>query len=64
MDRSEVISTAERLRIHEVNFENCLKIEETTPLEPKTKEYKHYAKGIGLIQDGQLSLASYGFIWK
>ncbi len=32
------------------------KIEETSPLEPLSKEFKHYAPGIGLVQDGSLKL--------
>jgi hypothetical protein len=30
------------------------------PLEPDEKEYKRYARGIGLIQDGSLKLVRYG----
>jgi len=37
-----------------------LKIAETTPLEPGVREYKYYARGIGLIQDGSLKLVKYG----
>jgi hypothetical protein len=36
-------------------------VEETTPLEPKAKEYKIHAPGIGLIRDGNLQLITYGF---
>lgn len=64
MDRSEVISMNERVQTNAGTYENCLKTEETTPLEPEVMEYKYYAKGIGLIQDGALSLASHGFIKK
>ncbi len=43
-------------------FEYCLKIEETTPVEPGVKEYKYHAPGIGVIQDEFLLLTSFGFI--
>jgi hypothetical protein len=41
-------------------FKNCLKIKETTPTEPGNVGYKYYAPGVGLIQDGQCKLVSYG----
>ena len=37
-------------------YTNVLKIEETTPLEPGQREYKLFARGVGLIQDGELTL--------
>jgi len=62
MDRAEIISMTETVQTLAETFENCLKIEETIPLEPGVKEYKYYAAGIGLIQDGDLLLTSSGFI--
>jgi hypothetical protein len=60
MDRSEVISDSDSLRTPAGEFHECVKTEETTPLEPGAKEYKVYARGIGLVQDGQFFLARYG----
>jgi hypothetical protein len=62
MDRAEILSTSETKNTPAGNFTNCLKTEETTPLEPKEKEYKFYAPGIGLIQDEDLLLIKYGFV--
>ncbi|MGQ0738010.1 MAG: hypothetical protein ACT4OJ_03025 [Bacteroidota bacterium] len=62
MDRAEIISTSEQVNTPSGNFSNCLKTEETTPLEPPNKEYKFYAPGVGLIRDGDLVLVKYGFI--
>lgn len=62
MDRAEIVSTSETKNTPAGNFTNCLKTEETTPLEPKEKEYKLYAPGIGLIQDEDLLLTKYGFV--
>jgi hypothetical protein len=62
MDRAEIISMHESLETPAGAFDNCLKIEETTPLEPDEKEYKLYAPGIGLIKDGNLLLMKYGFV--
>ncbi len=62
MDRAEIISTNEKINTSSGNFTNCLKTEETTPLKPREKEYKFYARGIGLIQENDLLLTKYGFI--
>ncbi len=62
MDRAEIISLNETKQTPAGTFANCLKTEETTPLEPKEKEYKLYAPGIGLIQDEDMLLTKYGFI--
>jgi hypothetical protein len=56
MDRAEIKSLADSLQTPAGLFQNCLKIEETSPLEPGSKEYKIYAPGVGLIQDGELVL--------
>jgi len=61
MDRAEIISIGEEIKTSAGSWENCLAIEETTPLSPKEKEYKMYAPGIGLIKDGNLLLVKYGF---
>jgi hypothetical protein len=59
MDRAEIVSLTDTLETPAGKFENVLKIEESTPLE-KGKEYKCYAAGIGLIQDGPLKLTRHG----
>lgn len=58
-DRAEVVSLTETLVTPAGKFTNCLKTKETTPLEPGAREYKLYAPGIGLIQDGDLRLTRY-----
>jgi len=60
MDRAEIVSMSETVRTPAAQFTNCLKVEETTPLEPATKEHKYYAAGIGLVQDGELKLVKHG----
>ena len=59
MDRAEIVGMNETVETPAGAFKNCLKVEETTPLEPGEKEYKLYAPGIGLIQDGSLNLVSW-----
>jgi hypothetical protein len=60
MDRAEVVSTNEIVSTPAGIFPHCVKIQETTPLEPKSKEYKYYAPQVGLIQDGGLKLMRHG----
>jgi hypothetical protein len=60
MDRAEVVSTNEIVSTPAGIFVHCVKTEETTPLEPKSREYKYYAPEVGLIQDGDLKLARHG----
>lgn len=56
MDRAKIVSISETMQVPAGKFENCLKTEETTPLEPDAKEYKCYAAGVGLLKDGDLEL--------
>lgn len=60
MDRAEIVGLEETVQTPVGEFKNCLKVEETTPLEPETKEYKYYAAGIGLLRDGSLKLVKHG----
>jgi uncharacterized membrane protein YkoI len=62
MDRAEILNDDETLKTPAGTFTNCLKIEESTPLEPTALEYKLHAPDIGLIKDEELLLTHYGFI--
>ena len=59
MDRAQVVSVGEALKTPAGDFKDCVKTEESTPLE-RGKEHKLYAPGVGLIQDAGLLLARYG----
>ncbi len=61
MDRQENVSTDAVLETPAGKFEHCFKVKETTPLESGT-EYKLYAPGIGLVQDGSLKLVKHGVV--
>lgn len=61
MDRAEHLSLSETVETPAATFENCLKVEETTPLEPSALDYKFYAYRVGLVQDGPVKLVSYGY---
>jgi hypothetical protein len=63
MDRAEIVSLTESLETKAGKFENCLKTEETTPLEIG-KSHKLYAPGVGLISDGDVKLVKHGMLAK
>lgn len=56
MDRARVISVTDTFETPSGTYENCLRTEETTPLEPREREHKIYAPGIGLLRDGACRL--------
>ncbi|MGQ9561650.1 MAG: hypothetical protein ACUVWA_14225 [Candidatus Oleimicrobiaceae bacterium] len=60
MARAEIVGMEEKLKTPAGEFVGCLKIAETTRLDPLQREYKFYAPGVGLVQDGSLQLISYG----
>ena len=60
MDRAEIVSASAAVDTPVGRFDGCLKIEETTPLEPGSKEHKCFAPGIGLVRDGGLRLVRHG----
>lgn len=60
MDRAHMVSLSQSLKTPAGTFANVLKIEETNPLERGKREFKLYARGVGLIQDGSLTLVRYG----
>ena len=64
MDRVEILSMTETVETIAGTFKNCLKVVETNPLEPGAKEFKYYARGIGLVNDANAELVKYGMIEK
>ncbi len=56
MDRIEIASTSERVPGPRGPLERCVRIIETTPLEPGTSQ-KIFAPGLGIVRDGELTLA-------
>jgi len=59
MDRAENISDDVTMKTPAGTFKNCLRIEETSGIDPDEKCYKTYAPGVGIIQDEDLVLTSY-----
>ena len=60
MDRVRVVATSVRVVTPGGTFERCVRLEETTPLEPGVKDYKLFAPGVGIVQDGSLKLVRQG----
>lgn len=56
MDRAETVGLNGVVSTPAGTFTNVLEVQETTPLEPGTREYKLYAPGVGLVQDGGVKL--------
>ncbi len=61
MDRAENVSVSETMTTPAGTFTSCLKTRESTALNPKESEFKTYAPHVGLIQDEELLLVSYGY---
>jgi len=59
MDRAEIISDNVIMKTPAGTFRNCIKVEETSGIDPDDKCYKTYAPGVGLIQDEDLLLTGY-----
>ena len=59
MDRAEIIADDVKMTTPAGTFKNCVRVKETSPLEPGTICYKTYAPGIGLIQDEDLLLTAW-----
>lgn len=49
-DQGKVLSKTEPVTVPAGSFLNCLKVEETNPLDKNFLEYKYYAKGVGLVR--------------
>jgi len=60
MDRAEIVSLDETCLTPAGSFSNCMKIRETSPLDPTLLEYKWYAPGIGLAANDTVRLVKYG----
>jgi hypothetical protein len=59
LDEAEILRTDAKVRVPVGTFRDCLKVEETSSLEPGAVGIKYHAPGIGLIKDDVLELVSY-----
>ncbi len=58
LDRAEHVALDIELETEAGEFEDCVLIEETTPLEPGSSSEKTYCPGVGLVLDDELELVS------
>jgi hypothetical protein len=56
MDRAAIVALHKTVVTPAGEFKDCVMVEETTALEPGVREYKYYARDVGLVQDGSLRL--------
>jgi hypothetical protein len=57
MDRAEVVSATEEVKVPAGTFKNCLRTRESSALETGTED-KYYAPGVGLIKDAEFVLVT------
>jgi hypothetical protein len=62
LDRAEHAEMGLTLDLPAGRFEDCVRVLETSALEPGAESEKFYCPGIGLVKDGVLELVSYGFV--
>ncbi len=56
-DVGEVVGTGESVSVPAGSYNDCVKLHETTPLDPAISEYKHFCRGVGLVRaeaDGEV----------
>jgi hypothetical protein len=61
LDRAEILSVTTTQKTPAGTFENCARIQVTSPMTPGEKEYRCYAPGIGLIKFESMLLVEHGF---
>jgi hypothetical protein len=59
LDRAEHVAMELDVTTPDGSFEDCVKVSETTPLEPTAQEFKIYCPDIGLVQDDTLVLTDH-----
>jgi hypothetical protein len=54
LDRAEHVANDLEIDLHAGNFDDCIEVTETTPLEPRSESTKVYCPGVGLVVDSDL----------
>jgi hypothetical protein len=54
LDRAEHVETDVEIDLRAGNFDGCIEVAETTPLEPDSESTKVYCPGVGLVIDNDL----------
>ena len=50
-DVGKVVALREQVTVPHGRFTDCLRTEDTTPLEPKVREHKLYCRGVGVVKE-------------
>lgn len=58
LDRAEHVAFDLDVQTPAGKFEDCIKVRETSPIEPGHASIKFYCPGVGLVADGDLKLAA------
>lgn len=61
MDRAEHMEMGLGLNTEAGTFDKCVKVLETTPLEPRAESEKTYCPGVGLVVDDVVEIVEFGF---
>ncbi len=62
LDRAEHVSMGLEVTVPAGTFSDCVRIRETNPLEPGSKELKVYCPGVGIVIDEEAKLVDFGFV--
>jgi hypothetical protein len=57
-DTGQIISTTASITTPAGAFRNCLRVKETSPLEPGAVSFKIFAPGVGTVLDDEITLAA------
>jgi hypothetical protein len=60
MDRAENVETGLTVETEAGTFGQCVRVRETTPLEPGSVSEKVYCPGVGLVKDDEAELVDFG----
>lgn len=61
LDRAEHVEMGLEFRSRAGRFRDCVRVIETTPLEPGEESEKTYCPGVGLVADDEAELVSFSF---
>ena len=60
MDRAEIVAIDEQVNTPAGAFAGCVHVVETSALEKGQRDHKWYARSVGPVKDGKLTLTGYG----
>jgi hypothetical protein len=62
LDKGQVVRMQDECRVGGHDFEDCIRIIDTSDCEPGERDPKVYAKGVGIVKDEDLQVVSFGFV--